>query len=483
MTQASQLGLRNTTVTGAQYVTSPSGAYCEVSATVEPSHDMRVRLPDAWQQRYLQLGGAGFDGGIADLNSPFASSGRDPVASGYVVAGDNGGHRGNVYPGASFAVDRGLTLSYASAKIYDTSMVAKALMQSYYGGQPRYRYFDGCSNGGKNASVAASNFANLFDGVIGGNGAWGHASDEVGGSDMTGLVTQWSRSVQAGALSPAKAQIFYNAVVQACDALDGIADGLVSNVQACPIEQVVNRLRCKGADNGNCLTDSDIDKVGAHLTLFAPTGQVIAAPWSPTANLANVADPGLPSGALGLALRSAMPIDPNSYNSMEQYYDIASVFDGIYSMTGGLDGVVKYLKRGKKLIIEHGWDDTTVPSYITVNFFTKLQSVDFAASQGARLYMVPGVGHCGGGNGTDSMDLLSVIAKWVENNSEPGSPGNLAIAWKQGSTSGLIGAQFSRPLCPFPQFANYNGSGDSRQASSYSCRLGAAPSAKAFSKR
>ena len=160
------LKIPNTTITGAVYVTSPSGNFCQVNATVAPEHDVQVNLPDNWKNRYLQTGGGGFDGNVPHAGGSFAAAGNDLIANGYVATADNGGHRGSLHPGASFAVDRGFSLSYATAKIFDTHMVAAALMQSYYGQQARYSYFTGCSNGGKNASVAASNFADYFDGIV-----------------------------------------------------------------------------------------------------------------------------------------------------------------------------------------------------------------------------------------------------------------------------------------------------------------------------
>lgn len=109
--------IRDTTISSAQYITSPFGHYCEVAATVVPEHDVKVRLPDNWQHRYVQHGGSGFDGAVPDLSTGFGTVGRDPVGSGFVVAGSNGGHRSSDYPGASSAADRGLTLSYSVAKI------------------------------------------------------------------------------------------------------------------------------------------------------------------------------------------------------------------------------------------------------------------------------------------------------------------------------------------------------------------------------
>ena len=470
--------LRNTTINSATYVASASGNYCEVSATVAPSHDVLVRLPDSWKQRYVQYGGGGFDGSIPNLSGGFSTAGKDPVTNGFAVAGDNGGHRGSDFPGASFAPDRGLALSYATAKIYDTNFVAKALIQTYYGQPAQYRYFTGCSNGGKNASVAASNFAAYFDGVIGGDGVWGHAPDHVGGSDMAGLTSKWSQSVQIGALTSAKGTALYNKTVQTCDAMDGVVDGIVSNVQACPIRQIADSQRCTGAEDGTCLTDADIAKVKAHTSSLQLNNQTIGAPWAGTANMSGVAGAGLASGFLTLAFRSATSIDPLTYNIPNQFNDVAAVLDGVYGMTGDTDGILKFLSAGKKLFLFHGWEDTTVPSYVSVNFYNALQTADPQAGLNSRLYMGPAVGHCQGGAGADSHDLLSVMVNWVEQGVAPGSASNPVYAWKRASTTGpadISGARFSRPLCPYPQYPSYiGGTGDPNLATNYACVPGPA---------
>jgi feruloyl esterase len=127
------------------------------------------------------------------------------IADQFVVAGSNGGHRATQYPGVSFASDPTLVLGYAHTAMSQTDTVAYALMNAYYGHGPQYRYFDGCSNGGKNASIAASLLGNDYDGVIGGDGVYGHADDHTGGSDMPGLTAAWARATQVGTadLNPA----------------------------------------------------------------------------------------------------------------------------------------------------------------------------------------------------------------------------------------------------------------------------------------
>ncbi len=477
-TCAAQLGVKipNTTITGAVYMTSPSGNYCQVSATVAPEHDVQVNLPDNWKSRYLQTGGGGFDGMVPHAGSSFGAAGNDLVANGYVVTADNGGHRGTAHPGVTFAVDRGFSLSYATAKIFDTHLVATALIQAYYGQPAKYSYFTGCSNGGKNASVAASNFADYFDGIIGGDGVWGHARDQVGGSDMPGLTAKWSQTVQLGAITPAQGAALHAAVVQACDGLDGVKDGIVSNVQGCNIPRVIQSMRCKGASDGTCLSDTDVAKVTGYINPLVMDHRVVGAPWSGATDLSTVgaSSNGLGGGFLALALRAPAPVNPATIDIQKQFSDIEAVLDGVYSMTGDLDGVVRYLKAGKKLILFHGWEDPVVPSYVSVNFYKALNRSADEAGRNSRLYMDPAVQHCGGGNGADSVDLLTTLTKWVEHDEVPGSPSNPTVAWKAGSpaTPALANAAFSRPLCAYPDYPQYRGRGDVNAASSYACRPG-----------
>ncbi len=146
------------------------------------------------------------------------------------------------------------------------------------------------------------------------------------------------------------------------------------------------------------------------------------------------------------------------------------MLDGVYSMTGDLDGITKFLKRGKKLILFHGWEDPVVPSYVSVNFFKRLGLAADDGAANSRLYMGPAVQHCGGGNGADSFDLLTTLTKWVEQNDAPGSPANPVVAWKAGAAGNP--PLFSRPLCPFPDYPQYIGGGDVNSANSYVCRPG-----------
>ena len=279
-TGLSSLQIPNTTITSATYVapTSTLPGYCRVLATVTPQTDVEVRLPDAWQGRYLHFGGGGFDGNIPNLNNPVMSLGVNPVLNGFAVVGSNGGHRSSSFPGASFSTDKTLTLNYASGALQESDLVGKAAVATYYGTAAKYRYFAGCSNGGKNASVAMAALGNDYDGVVSGDGVYGHSDEDTGGSDMSGMTAAWARAQQQVPISAAKGALVYAAQLAACDANDGIADGIIANPEACHFDPAV--LRCSGASNDGCLTDAEIQAVKTiRSDLKDSSGRVIGAPY------------------------------------------------------------------------------------------------------------------------------------------------------------------------------------------------------------
>jgi feruloyl esterase len=465
-TNLKNLSLSNTTVNTAVYV-SPAGAvpgYCEINATVAPQTDITVRMPDLWYQRYLQLGGGGFDGNTPNLAGPPMNFNKNPVANGFAVAGSNDGHRASAYPGASFAVDRGLSLSYASGKIQDTDTVARAAIATYYGMPAKYRYFAGCSNGGKNASVAAAVFGDDYDGIVAGDGVYGHNDDDVGGSDMSGMTAKWAASAQATnrvPISPAKGAAVYQAQLAACDAADGVADGIISDPEACHFNLL--SMACSGNGNTACLTGPEIQTIASlRSDVTDATGRVIGAKWGlGDPSQANASSVGLGSGFLALAFGTAT-YDINTFNQDRDFGTVKNMLDGVYGMSGSLGGITRYLKNGKKLILYHGWDDMTVQSYISPRFYAALRSSAGASAGNVRLYMFPGMGHCRGGVGPDTADLVGAMVNWVEGGTPPDDS---LVAAKLSSTGAVT---MTRPLCTYPKVPMYTG-GDVNAASSFTC--------------
>jgi hypothetical protein len=464
------LNIPNTTITSATAVatTGATPAYCNVLATVAPQTDIEVRLPVKWKGRYLHLGGGGFDGTIAQ-NAP-ASYNVNLLADGYAIGASNGGHRASQYPGPTFAGNQQLVLGYAYTAIGDTDTVARAMIQAYYGRPASYRYFDGCSNGGKNASVAASKFRQDYDGVIGGDGVWGHADERVGGGDMAGLTAVWARVVNVTgsfnlATFPAKLTALYNAEVAKCDALDGIADGIISNPGKCQFDPAV--LACPaGVDTPACLTPTELTAVKTLQSDLLLNHEVIGAPYG-IGNLVSGLSAvlgggqGLGQGFLAMAYNNpAFTI--SSFNLQRDFSFISNQFGRVDDMTGSLFGAARYVSDGGKLIVWSGGEDALVPVAGSVRFVERLREVvGDRARDNLRLYTLPGVNHCGGGPGADTIDLLTPISNWVEN----GVPPRNLIASKL-NPAGTV--TFTRPLCPFPQWAKYTG-GNSNSASSFTC--------------
>jgi Tannase and feruloyl esterase len=464
------LSIPNTTITSASVVPANGAtpAHCNVLATVAPQTDIQVQLPVKWKGRYLHLGGGGFDGTIAQ-NAP-ASYNVNLLADGYAIGASNGGHRAAQYPGPNFAGNQQLVLGYAYTAIGDTDTVARALIHAYYGRQANYRYFDGCSNGGKNASVAASRFRKDYDGVIGGDGVWGHADERVGGGDMAGLTAVWARVVNVTgtvnpATFPAKLTALYNAEVAKCDALDGIADGIISNPGKCHFDPAA--LACPaGLDTPACLTPTEVTAVKTLQSDLLLNHEVIGAPYG-LGNLVSGLSAvlgggqGLGQGFLAMAYNNPA-FSISDFNLPRDFSFISNQFGRIDDMTGPLHGVAKYVSEGGKLIVWTGGEDPLVPTAGSVRFVERLRDVvEDRGRDNVRLYTLPGVNHCGGGPGADSIDLLTPISNWVEN----GVPPKNLIASKL-NPAGTV--TFTRPLCPFPQWAKYTG-GNGDSASSFTC--------------
>ena len=464
------LSIPNTAITSAAIVpaTGSTPAYCNVLATVAPQTDIQVQLPAIWKGRYLHLGGGGFDG-VIPTTAP-ASYAVNLLAQGYAVGASNGGHRAAQYPGASFAGDQQLVLGYAYTAIGDTDTVARAVIEAYYGKPARYRYFDGCSNGGKNASVAASKYRDDYDGVIGGDGVWGHADEHVGGGDMAGLTAVWARVVNVTSTVnpetfPAKLTALYNAELAKCDALDGLADGIISNPRACRFDP--GALACPaGVDTPSCLTPTEVTAVKTLQSDLLLNGRVIGAPYgigNYVSGLSAVEGGGQALGQGFLAMAYNNPAYPIAlFNPQKDFSFLSNQFGVVDDMTGPLQGIAAYVSRGGKLIVWTGGEDALVPTADSVRFVERLShSVDDEARDNVRLYTLPGVNHCSGGPGADTLDLLTPISAWVEK----GVPPKSLIASKL-DAAGTVA--FTRPLCSYPRWAKYTG-GDTNSASSFTC--------------
>jgi feruloyl esterase len=419
-------------------------AYCKVAGTeIGTEHDIEVRLPDVWRDRLVQEGGGGFDGRLGRVGAT-----NVPLASGAVQVANNGGHRDP--SGAVFLNHPAVVERYAGGAILAAVRFGKAVANAYYGRTPRYSYYEGCSNGGRGALNAAANYAAEFDGVIAGAPT----------RNLVGLIEGWTRASALSLPSATKLAGVHAAAVALCDRLDGVADGIISNWASCQFDARKDVPASVG------LTPAEADAVAALMTdLKLTSGKTIYSGigfGNMGASVGGYA--GLGAGHLRNIVLNESDWSPASFDVDKFYPIIANVIDAKYHFSASTDGLVAFMRAGKKVIAWHGTDDTLLSHRDTIRTWQEVVTAagPATATANSRLYMATGVNHCGGGPGADSFDMLTPMLDWVEKGAPPGTL-TAAKRSPDGST------KFTRPMCQYPAYPKYAGSGDLNRAESFVC--------------
>jgi feruloyl esterase len=471
---------------------------CVVKGVARPTSDseigFEVWLPVAgWNGKYQQVGNGGWAGAI-----PVGSLVR-AIQRGYAAAGTDDGHQSRGAGDATWAIGHPEKLiDFGWRAVHQTSVQAKAVIRAFYGRDPAYNYFVGCSDGGREALSEAQRFPEDFHGIIAGAPAydWSH--------HFTGFI--WNQQAllaePGSAIPPAKLPAIQKAAVAACDSLDGVNDGLVEDPRACRFDPAV--LTCQGADGPDCLT---APQVAALQKIYAGpknprTGKQIYPGYSPGTEGA----PGSWAGwIINTPPESAIQFAfGNSYYGHavfeDRNWDYRSLdYDADVEFGDRKAGVVinannpdlrSFRARGGKLLMYHGWGDAAIAPLSSIDYYEKvtafLSKYPDARSDASRpvqdffrLFMVPGLGHCASGLGPNHFgndsyaadgipgdpdrDILAALERWVEQGAAPARLIGTGTAVNDPSKT------LTRPLCPYPLEVRYNGTGDPNQAASFSC--------------
>lgn len=435
-------------------------AYCRVLATAGTETDIEIRLPEPWGGRLVHLGGSGLDGFIQDLD---ARAGL--LQQGFAVTASNSGHRDPTGGPTRFLNDPAVIAAYAHGAIGQTIAVAKAIVLARYGEPARYTYFTGCSAGGRAAFNAAAKYGTEYDGVVAGAPTL----------NMSGLVSGWALATQVSAPSVAKLSAMYGAQLAQCDLIDGTADGIISNPARCRFDAA--SVRCPaGADDDTCLTDAEVEAVtrirsdvelangqtvysrlglghpGMGFGAFMPLG----GPGSPTVAML------VSSWFLPYMVYGDPSYDPATYDLDREYSTVYEILEELYDFSADTGQLASYLRSGGKVIVWHGAEDALMSHHDTVRSYEELSRRAGRGAENARLYVPPGVNHCGGGPGADAFDLLGALVEWVEQDRVPRT-----LAAAKHDVSGHV--LFTRPLCEHPKYPRYDGVGDPDAAASFQC--------------
>ena len=435
-------------------------ALCRVALTSKPTADSDIKIEvwlpaSGWNGKFQAVGNGGWAGTISYAAMAAA------VARGYASASTDTGHS---TPGPSFAVGHPEKLAdYAHRSLHETAVHAKAITAAFYGKTPAASIWSGCSTGGNQGLTLASMYPADFDAIVA--GASPDPRARLHGVRL--LAHRLVHRTAGGYIPPEKYPVIHKAVMDACDAKDGVKDGILEDPAGCRFDP--KAIECKGADGPSCLTAEQVETARALVSdvKHPRTGRVLYTPllqpgselmWGTLAGpqaFANAAD------TYKYLVAKNPGWAPSQFNP-DTDVELTDTSAAVLNTTS--QNLKPFFARGGKLLMYHGWNDQQVPASSSIGYYRRV--VD-AVGRGAvgtsiQLYMVPGMNHCQGGVGTDTFDKVAAIEEWMARGTAP------AQIVASHATDGTVDR--TRPLCPYPQVAVYKGAGSTDEASSFACR-------------
>jgi Tannase and feruloyl esterase len=438
-------------------------AFCRVAATLAPTPESHIKIEvwlpptSAWNGKFLGTGNGGAGG---QISYPALAAG---LAKGYATTNTD---MGTTTTGLDFSFGVGhreLVVDWGYRATHLMTVVAKQIAKSYYTREPQVSYFQGCSTGGHQAITEARRYPADYNGII--------AGDPANNRVRLHMVGYWNyeatHSDPASYIPTSKLPMMNKAVLDACDKIDGLADGIIDDPRKCKFDPAV--LTCKGADAADCLT---APQVAAMKKIYdgprnPRTKELIFPGMYPGSEvnqlgldrtLANTPDSGRPAPPPGLAIWTNWK-GPN-YDWDKDATQVMNELSPILDDAG--PDLKAFKARGGKLLLYTGWADPLIPAADLVSYYEGMQKKMGSTADFARLFMVPGMGHCAGGNAPTRFDALAALEPWVEKGAAPEKM--IAAQIVQGATTR------TRPLCVYPQVAKYNGAGSQDDAASFTCK-------------
>ena len=434
--------------------------FCRVTLTSRPTADseinIEIRMPvNGWNHDFEANGNGGWTGSIN------ARSLERSLFDGFATAMTDTGHQGG---SARFALGHPeKIIDFGYRAVHEMTVAAKLVIEAFYGEKPEHSFWNGCSAGGKQGLKEAQRYPADYDGILAGS----PAANWIGRATQAIWTAQAVHTDEASDIPPAKYPLIHRAVLDACDALDGVKDGLLTDPTRCKFNPAV--LQCKDADESTCLTASQVE---AARKIYSPsinprTNKPIFSGLAPGSELGW----GTWAGPQPLSIaydhfRYVVFKDPNwDFRSLNFDSDIALAEQIDNGTINALDPDLKaFFARGGKLLQYHGWSDPQISPGNSVEYYNSVVEAmgGRAKIDGSyRLFMVPGMAHCGGGEGPNQFGARDALQRWVKDGRAP----------DRIITSGSHNAVITeRPLCPYPQVAKYTGKGSTDNAANFVCR-------------
>jgi tannase/feruloyl esterase len=438
--------------------------FCRVAVTLTPAADSRIQmelwLPTGnWNGKFLAVGNGGWAGTI--VTDALAAG----LARGYAAASNDTGHSD---AGAAFATHPDKVIDFGYRAMHEMTMESKAIVAKFYERGPRLSYYQGCSTGGRQGMMEAQRYPDDFDAIIAGAPVYNQVTMNV---SQTALQVDMLKN-PARIVPAAKVALFARAVMSACDAKDGVTDGIIGNPLQCTFDP--GTLECKSGDGPDCLTAPQIESARQ---LYGPArlksganaypGRVpgVESGWA-----ARIPTPGAPMNPLWADMPRFVGHQDASWDPMTFDFDadLALALKHGSVIEANDPNLAKFKARGGKLLLWQGWADPGPSPLNTIDYYSSVVKTLGGASQQdwMRLFLLPGVGHCGGGIGPDQADFLGALEQWREQGAPPAS---IVASRNPNPGRGAALAPMSRPVCPYPQVAKYTGTGSTDEAKNFAC--------------
>ena len=456
--------------------------YCDIKGMIAPQTHFEMKLPDkTWQGRYLQNGCGGYCGAVSAQSFPQPCD--TELGGDFAMATDDEGHTSDSGIGGAglFAFNsQDLRQEYGYESEHSLAVVAKAIIKDFYGVGPNYSYFDGCSDGGREAMEVAERYPTDFNGIIAG-------APEIIAGPLNAELQTWDYKVNVGPngnaiLTSAQMTLLHNAVITACQGDDGVpGDGIITDPRDCNFSP--QSLVCQNGATTGCLTPEQanvaeeiyqgpVDSQGRHLY---PGGLALGSEssWAgfqipvqpttapvPATNALVYSGLSLPYLRFMLKAPGQLGPDPSQWQFTDQGF--RSMFPAANVQDAMSTDLSAFRRHGGKLIIWQGWADQAIPTYGTVDYYEDLaqRNGGYTSTQNfARMFLFPTVAHCGGGYAASSFDLVYPMVQWVENGTAPS---------QITATDTVNSATVTRPVYPYPEVPQYNGNNEpTNEASSF----------------
>lgn len=465
-----KLQLHDVEITAATELDKPV-PHCKVDGTISSSVGFSVWLPEDWNGRFAMGGQGGFAGSIDNQAESFGRV----LEKGYATAATDTGHQAGAIDGSWALNDLQAILDYAHVAVHRVTGVAKDMTSAYYGKGLETSYFLGCSNGGREALQEAQRYPDDFDVILAGAPALDFDGTAAAFLYIDQRMYPDQDDLSSPVLSKAHRDLLWKAILARCDAGDGVQDGLVSDPPSCDFDP--KTLACaSGQADDDCLSPAELDALSAiydgprsasgepmHVGYGIGAEDVDGNGWGTwLVGRANGAGPGVPSAAYGFGTgyaRYFLYDDPDwsyeGYDFSTFEKDSKALHKALNAEDPDLDA---FRAHGGKLLLFHGWADSALSPYMTIDYVRSVYERDPSATEDVRLFLMPGLLHCFGGNGPMVVDWLGAMEQWQASGKAPSE-----------LTAGFATGGGARKLCAWPKKAVYT-SGDDRSPEAFECK-------------